>query len=124
MQALLYLVFFYPLALTHLGLNDLADYENDKARKLATIPVLYGASGSVRWIALWSVAHLLASAAFVTVFDSPARYGLLGGLLLLAVANYKVLRKQTPEAAAGSLPFFHAALFVYLLSIFLDFALA
>jgi 4-hydroxybenzoate polyprenyltransferase len=141
LQALLYFVFFYPLALTHLGLNDLGDARNDEARHLATVPVLYGVRGTVRWIAGFSLLHAAASIPFITLFDSPARFGILAGLALLAAANYIVLSGQAasagrtaqvrgaprcgsdamPECAVRALPFFHAAMLTYLLSIFADF---
>ena len=39
-NALLLFLFFYPLALAHLGVNDLIDVRNDEAKKMNTIPTL------------------------------------------------------------------------------------
>ena len=42
-KAFLYFIFFYPFALAHLGVNDLIDEVNDRARGLRTIPTIYDA---------------------------------------------------------------------------------
>ncbi|MCO5383999.1 MAG: UbiA family prenyltransferase [Methanosarcina barkeri] len=43
MVMLLFIIFFYPWTMAHLGLNDFIDLKNDKARDLKSITVLYGA---------------------------------------------------------------------------------
>ena len=40
MTILLYMVFFYPWTIAHLGLNDFIDLENDRAREMKSIAVL------------------------------------------------------------------------------------
>ena len=43
-------IFMYPWALAHLAANDIADIENDQAKNLKTITVLYGKNGTITWI--------------------------------------------------------------------------
>ncbi|MFX1469746.1 MAG: UbiA family prenyltransferase, partial [Promethearchaeota archaeon] len=49
------MLFLYPWAQAHLGLNDLGDYDNDKAKNLKTITTLYGIKGNVKWIAYFTL---------------------------------------------------------------------
>jgi|GEM_PF-3220467 len=56
--ALLFFLFFYPWTLAHLGANDIADIVNDRARGMATIPVLYGMKGAAAWVLGFSVVHV------------------------------------------------------------------
>jgi 4-hydroxybenzoate polyprenyltransferase len=119
--ALLYFLFFYPFAQAHLGANDLADLENDLARGMKTIPVLYGVQGNVLWIAAFTVLHGIMALFFAGVLGPLARAALIPGFALLLVANGIILRERTPEAALQALPCFHVAMVVYAAGIILDF---
>ncbi|NHJ40059.1 MAG: prenyltransferase [Asgard group archaeon] len=122
----IYLLFLYPWAQAHLGTNDLADYENDKAKELKTITVLYGTKGNVVWIVVSTIIHLAIAPAVYFILD--LGYVALGGIclaaLILIVANILLIKKQTPEISLKILPAFHATLFLYTTSIIIDSALA
>jgi 4-hydroxybenzoate polyprenyltransferase len=124
-QIFVFLLFLYPWAQAHLGANDIADLENDKAKDLKTIGVLYGASGNVIWIAAFTMLHLTVSPAVYFVLD--LGYVALGGFCLAAIililANVFLIRKQTPEVGLQILPMYHASLFLYTTSIIIDSAL-
>ncbi|QYZ78897.1 prenyltransferase [Methanofollis formosanus] len=113
LTALLYFLFFYPYALAHLGANDLVDVENDRARGMRTVPLLYGMRAGVLWIAGFTALHGVAALLFAGVLGPTARAGLLVGFVMLLVANFVILRKRTPEAAMRVLPLFHLAMTVY-----------
>ena len=65
MTMLLYIVFFYPWTMAHLGLNDFIDLKNDQARGLKSITVLYGAKKTMYWITGFTVLHFLAAVFFL-----------------------------------------------------------
>ncbi|QSZ66927.1 prenyltransferase [Methanofollis aquaemaris] len=113
LTALLYFLFFYPYALAHLGANDLVDVENDHARGMRTVTVLYGTRGTAHWIAGFTALHGGAALLFAGVLGPTARAGLLVGFAMLLVANVVILRGPTPEAAMRVLPLFHLAMVVY-----------
>ncbi|WP_067048828.1 UbiA family prenyltransferase [Methanofollis ethanolicus] len=113
LTALLYFLFFYPYALAHLGANDLVDVENDRARGMRTVPLLYGTRAGVLWVAGFTAVHGLTALLFAGVLGTVARGGLLLGFLLLVVANLVILRDRTPEAAMRVLPLCHLAMVVY-----------
>jgi 4-hydroxybenzoate polyprenyltransferase len=118
--ALLYFLFFYPYALAHLGVNDLADYVNDQARGMYSVAVLYGTSGSAFWSAGFSAVHACTALLFMSVLGWIARTGLIAGLGLLLIANLVVLRDRNPAAGLRVLPLFHITMLVYAVSILLD----
>jgi len=118
--ALLYFLFFYPYALAHLGVNDLADYVNDQARGMYSVAVLYGTSGSAFWSAGFSAVHACMALLFMSVLGWIARTGLIAGLGLLLIANLVVLRDRNPAAGLRVLPLFHITMLVYAVSILLD----
>ena len=118
--ALLYFLFFYPFALAHLGVNDLADCINDQARGMYSITVLYGKSGSAFWIAGFSAVHACTTLIFMSMLGWIAKTGLLTGLGLLFVANVAILRDRSPDTGLRVLPLFHIAMLVYAISILLD----
>jgi 4-hydroxybenzoate polyprenyltransferase len=120
LTALLYFVFFYPFAIAHLGVNDLIDGVNDRARGMHTITTLYGEKGTAYWILAFSVAHILMALLFMSVLGWVSRVGLLLGFLLLAVANGFILKNQTPEATLRVLPLFHVTMIIYAVSIGFD----
>jgi 4-hydroxybenzoate polyprenyltransferase len=113
LTALLYFLFFYPYALAHLGANDLVDVENDRARGMRTVPLLYGTRAGVLWVAGFTAVHGLTALLFAGVLGAAARVGLLVGFALIIVANAVILRDRTPEAAMRVLPLFHLAMVVY-----------
>ncbi len=121
--ALLYFVFFYPFALAHLGVNDMADITNDRAREPRTIPVLYGMAGTARWVLAFSLLHGAAAVLFAGFLGPLARAGLVAGLACVMVANLLLLRR--PEEAIGLrvLPLFHVAMALYAGGIVVDYLL-
>ncbi len=121
--ALLIFLFFYPWALAHLAANDIADVTNDRARGMATIPVLYGMRGAVLWIIGFSAAHTIAALAFGIILGPVALAGFSAGLALLWVAVGIILRRKTPAAAIRALPLIHAPLIVYAIAIIATVAL-
>ncbi|MDD1674766.1 MAG: UbiA family prenyltransferase [Methanomicrobiales archaeon] len=115
--ALLYFVFLYPWALAHLGVNDLADVRNDRARNLTTIPVLYGMRGGMLWVGLFSALHLaVAFAFFWGMGPVPKIAAILAGFCILG-GNSIVIRNTTPESSLRALPLFHVSLLLYAVGI-------
>jgi len=119
---LLYFLFFYPFALAHLGVNDLADIKNDEARQVNTVTTLYGIKGTLWWNAGFTLLHFVTAVLFLGNLGSIAHIGFALGFGLLIVANVIMLMKKTPVSALKALPLFHATLFVYIISIYLDIA--
>ena len=117
LTALLIFLFFYPWALAHLAANDIADVANDRARGMATIPVLYGMRGAAAWVAGCAAAHAVTAAAFGLALGPVALTGFLAGLALLAGAACLILRGKSPAAAMQALPLIHATLIVYAVAI-------
>ena len=117
MTALLIFLFFYPWALAHLAANDIADVVNDRARGMATIPVLYGMRGAAFWVAGFAAAHAVTAIVFGLTLGSVALAGFLVGLALLAAATWLILRGKSPAAAMQALPLIHATLIVYAVAI-------
>jgi len=113
MTALALFVFFYPFVMAHLGVNDLADIENDHARKLKTVPVLFGVTGTVFWISGFTLLHILGAAFFFPYVGTIARVGLIAGLSLLCAANLIVIKGTGADAAMKALPLFHASMVIY-----------
>ena len=117
MTALAFFVFFYPFAMAHLGVNDLADIANDRARDLKTIPVLFGLTGTAFWISGFTLLHILGAVLFFPYIGTIARMGLIAGLLLLCAANLIVFKGRGTDAAADAamkaLPLFHVSMVIY-----------
>lgn len=111
--AFLFFIFFYPFALAHLGLNDLVDETNDRARGLRTIPTLYDAERTRYWIFGFTIIHAMMAFLFITRLGLVARAGIFTGLILLAVANIVILRHRTADSALKVLPLFHVAMVLY-----------
>jgi 4-hydroxybenzoate polyprenyltransferase len=118
--ALLYFVFFYPFAMAHLGANDLIDVKNDRARGMKTITTLYGERRTANWIAGFTVLNGIMAFLFMTKLGGLARIGLLIGLVLLTIANVRILRNKTPDTCLKVLPLFHITMLIYAGSIVLD----
>ena len=115
--ALLYFLFFYPLALSHLGLNDLIDIKNDIARKMNTVTVLYGIKGTLKWIVLFNLIHFLTAILFLSTLPNVTLYGFLIPFILLLVATYLLIKDQSPSTGLKVLPFYHLSMAVYSISI-------
>ena len=76
---LLYLLFFYPWTLAHLAVNDFIDTENDRARGIKSIPVLYGTQGTLLWISGFTLVHYFTAFLFLKQLGDIALYGFLLG---------------------------------------------
>ena len=111
--ALLFFLFFYPWTLAHLGANDIADIVNDRARGMATVPVLYGMKGAAVWVFGFSAVHAGMALVFGLALGPIAVAGFAVGLILLGAANYLILRGKSPAAAMRALPLIHATLIIY-----------
>jgi 4-hydroxybenzoate polyprenyltransferase len=120
--ALRYFLFFYPWVIAHLGVNDLIDVKNDESRDLKTVAVLYGMKGTQNWILLFTVMHFVVAPLFLVQLGAIAVIGFILAFLLLAVANYLLIRDKSPEAGLKVLPIFHLTMMIYAISIILDYA--
>jgi len=122
-KALLFAFFFYPLALAHLGVNDISDVANDRAKDMKTIPMLYGMKGTSYWILFFTILHIATAAIFLTVLGTVAIAGFAVGFLLLSVGNYLVLKEKSAASGMKALPLFHVTLLIYAISIILSYIL-
>ncbi|MGA2918473.1 UbiA family prenyltransferase [Methanoregula sp.] len=117
MPAFFYFIFFYPFALAHLGANDLIDIENDRARDMKTIPILFGLPGTAYWIAGFTAAHIVAACFFMAKLGWIARAGIVAGLVLMVYASAVILKHrdedEAPDTALRVLPCFHVAMIFY-----------
>ena len=112
------MLFLYPWAQAHLGLNDLGDYDNDRAKNLKTITILYGIKGNVKWIAYFTLIQI--GFAILLLFSKLGFIALIGFILsfiLLITANITLFKNQTSNTAIKMLPRYHASLLIYILSI-------
>ena len=116
----LYLLFFYPWTLAHLAVNDFIDTENDRARGIKSIPVLYGTQGTLFWISGFTLLHCLAALLFLKQLGEIALYGFLFGFLVLGFANYKLFKEKSQKAGLFALFLFHVSLVFYSCSIIFD----
>jgi 4-hydroxybenzoate polyprenyltransferase len=116
-NALLLAQFFYPMAMAHLGVNDIVDVANDQARGLKTIPTLFGMERTAYWILAFTLIHFVTAAVFMSSLGTVGIVGLVVGLFLLGVANVVIMKKKTAEAGLRALPMFHLAMLVYAVSI-------
>jgi 4-hydroxybenzoate polyprenyltransferase len=111
-------LFFYPLALAHLGVNDLVDVANDKAKGMNTPPTLYGINATAYWVLAFSLFHIVMAAVFLYVLGS---YLALGGFAVsfgfLTVANAVILTNKNSQFALKALPLFHLSMLIYALTI-------
>jgi 4-hydroxybenzoate polyprenyltransferase len=116
-------LFFYPWILAHLGLNDLVDIENDRARGMKSIAVLFGMKGTSRWILAFTLLHIALSPLLLASLGWLALTGFVLGFLTLGLANYKVMKDKSQEAGLAALPLFHLTMAIYVVSIILDYSL-
>jgi len=115
--ALLIFLFFYPLAEAHLGINDLIDVKNDVARKMKTIPLLYGINGAKAWIVGFTTLHLLVAGSLLFCFGQIVPIWFLLSFVLIILANIICLQEKYPIPKLLALPFIHASMFIYSLSL-------
>ncbi len=113
LPAALYFLFFYPFAMAHLGMNDLVDIKNDRARGMNTVTTFYGLDGTAYWIAGFSALHAIAAIFFASLVGWIGRAGILIGILLLLIANGILVRTRDTETALRILPLFHIAMLFY-----------
>ena len=118
---LLFALFFYPLAMAHLGVNDIIDVANDRARGLKTIPIMYGMKGTVLWILFFSVFHYVAVITFLTVLGTLTLAGFTVGMLLISIGNYIIMKGKSANSGMKALPLFHLAMLIYAISIILEY---
>ncbi len=118
MNVLVLFLFFYPLALAHLGVNDLVDVANDKAKGMNTIPTLYSMKTTAYWILASSILHFVMAAVFLYVLGSfLALAGFAVSLLLITIGNAMILRQKSAEVGIKTLPLFHVAMLIYAITI-------
>jgi 4-hydroxybenzoate polyprenyltransferase len=115
--ALLFFLFFYPLALSHLGVNDLIDIKNDIVRKMNTITVLYGIKGTVKWILLFNLFHFIMAIFFLTTLPKATFYGFLIPLSLLLIGTFLIIKDPSPTKVLKVLPLYHMSMAIYSISI-------
>jgi 4-hydroxybenzoate polyprenyltransferase len=118
----LYILFFYPFVMAHLGVNDMADVINDRARGLKTIPVLYGMDGAAKWVVLFIGLHLVLTPFFLREVEPITVYGFFIAWVLLLIAGYKIMKEKSAAVALKVLPFFHVSMLVYTVSIIIGYA--
>jgi len=122
-NTLLFGFFFYPLAIAHLGVNDISDVANDQVREMKTIPLLYGLKGTAYWVLLFSIIHLVTTILFLNVLGTVAIAGFALGFSLISVGNYIILKEKTANSGLRALPFFHVAMLIYAITIILDYVI-
>jgi 4-hydroxybenzoate polyprenyltransferase len=122
LNALVLFAFFYPLALAHLGINDLADIANDKAKKLITPTTLYGQKATAYWILGFSVAHFAMAGIILYVMGFVyAVVGFAVSWILIILLNSIILKGKTPKAAMKALPMLHLSMLIYAITIFVTY---
>jgi 4-hydroxybenzoate polyprenyltransferase len=120
---LLFGFFFYPLALAHLGVNDISDVANDQVKEIKTIPLLYGLKGTAYWILLFSIIHLVTTILFLNVLGTVAIIGFAVGFSLIAVGNLIILKGKNADSGMKALPMFHVAMLIYAITIILEYVI-
>jgi 4-hydroxybenzoate polyprenyltransferase len=121
LNVLLFGFFFYPLAQAHLGVNDISDVANDQVKDMKTIPLLYGLKGTVYWILLFSILHIVAATFFLSVLGIIAIAGFAVSFTLIAAANIIILKGKNAAAGMKALPMFHVAMLIYAITIILEY---
>ena len=114
---LLFALFFYPLAMAHLGVNDIIDVANDRVRRLNTIPTMYGMKGTAFWILFFSIFHFATAIIFLTVLGPLTLAGFIVGMLLISIGNYTIMKRKNANSGMKALPLFHLAMLIYAISI-------
>ena len=125
LNVLFLFLFFYPLALAHLGVNDLVDVYNDKAKGMNTVTTLYGIKATTVWIAAFSMWHIAMAIVFLLNIGSYVAFGGFAvSFLLLIVADAKILAEKSSETAIKTLPMFHVAMLIYAITIIVNYVIA
>ncbi|MBN1245684.1 UbiA family prenyltransferase [Candidatus Bathyarchaeota archaeon] len=122
-NVLLFAFFFYPLALAHLGVNDISDVANDQVKELKTIPLLYGLKGTAYWILFFSIIHFVATILFLNVLGTIAIIGFAVGFSLIAIGNIIILKGKNAASGMKALPMFHVAMLIYAITIILEYVI-
>ena len=122
-NVLLFGFFFYPLALAHLGVNDISDVANDQVKEMKTIPLLYGLKGTAYWILFFSILHLVATIFFLNVLGTVAIIGFAVGFTLIAAGNIIILKGKNAASGMKALPMFHVAMLIYAITIILEYVI-
>jgi 4-hydroxybenzoate polyprenyltransferase len=118
LNVLVLFLFFYPLALAHLGVNDFADVANDQAKGMNTPITLYGAKATAYWILGFSLLHFATAAIFLFVLGSIwAIVGFAVSFTLIIILNSIVMKGKTSEAALKALPMLHLSMLLYAITI-------
>ena len=120
-NTLLFGLFFYPLALAHLGVNDMADVKNDLVKDMKTIPVMYEMKGTAYWVLLFTALHIVSAIVFVNILGTIALIGFSISFVLLSLANYRIFSGKSADAAMKALPMFHVSMLIYALSIIIEY---
>ena len=117
----LYIIFLYPWALAHLGINDLIDVKNDQAKNLKTVTILYGLNGTIKWIVIFSLIHLFIAPFFV-IFEmgAIAFIGFTFAWGAIVIANILIIKGKDSKSGLRALFLFHGSLLIYVLSIIID----
>ncbi|HBP51216.1 MAG: Polyprenyltransferase [Candidatus Shapirobacteria bacterium GW2011_GWE1_38_10] len=117
LNALLYFLYFYPLAEAHLAVNDLADYKNDQARGLLSVTKMYGINGTLIWIVVFTLIHLITATSFVLKVNPGSILGFLFSYIFIIFTCVYILSKRTPSSALKVLPLLHLSMAVQSLSL-------
>jgi len=120
---LLFGFFFYPLALAHLGVNDISDVANDQVKEMKTIPIMYGLKGTVYWILFFSILHLVATIFFLNVLGTVAIVGFALGFSLIAIGNLIIMKGKNAASGMKALPMFHVAMLIYAITIIVEYVI-
>ncbi len=121
-KALILFLFFYPLALAHLGVNDLADVVNDQAKGMNTIPTLYSMRATAYWVLAFSVFHLVMAVIFLSMLGTYlALAGFMVSFLLLTIGNYITLKGKSAISGIKALPLFHVVMLIYAITIIINY---
>jgi 4-hydroxybenzoate polyprenyltransferase len=121
LTVLFFVLFLYPWAIAHLGVNDIVDVKNDHAKGLNTVTELYGIKGNILWINISTGIHIITASLFL-IFELGliAFYGFLIAFLLLLIANILLVKNKTALGGLKILPMYHLSLLIYMISIILD----
>ncbi len=120
-NALLLFLFFYPLALAHLGVNDLVDVVNDQAKGMDTIPTMYGMKGTVYWVLAFSIFHFAVAVFLMPALGLLAQVGFAISLSLITAGSFLILSRKSAGSGLKALPLFHVAMLIYAISLILNY---
>lgn len=120
---LLFGLFFYPLALAHLGVNDISDIANDQVKAMKTIPLLYGMKGTTYWILLFTIIHFVTTILFLNVLGTLSIFGFALGFSLISVGNIIIFKGKNSDSGMKALPIFHIAMLIYAITIILEYVI-